>query len=97
MGEEIISGLDLIELEAVCDERPEVHAARSDDFHQTAHPLLPAGAKRGYNLVVSETRSKGAERDAKIGRVDAKDWKVSRQAVARAWRTRRFIASLTLR
>jgi hypothetical protein len=71
VGEEVVGGLDVVELVVVGDERPEVEAAAGDDVHQAAHALLAAGAQRGDDLVVAEAGVEGGQRDLQVVAVDA--------------------------
>src|SRR3546814_14498045 len=58
--EEFVGFLDLVQFEAMRDQRLRIHSPRADHLHQTAHRLIAARTKRGEDPVVA-----GPGKDAK--------------------------------
>ena len=71
VAEEPVGLLDLPEPEAVGEQRGRVEPARLDHRDEPAHPLLAAGAERGDDPVVAETRREGGIRQLELAGVDA--------------------------
>ena len=59
VGEQLVRLLDLVEREAMRDQRAQIDPAGGDHVHQPAHALLAAGTQRGHDPVVAEA---GGER-----------------------------------
>jgi hypothetical protein len=53
--EQVISGLDLVQLETMRHQRFQIDPSACDDRHQPSHPFLPAGAQRRDDFQVSES------------------------------------------
>ena len=70
MAEQLISLLDLIELEPMRNERSQVDTSRGDRRHKPPHALLASWTKRRDDRKIGKTGAEGTQRYGEIGRVD---------------------------
>ena len=71
VAEEIVRFLNLIEGEAVRDQRAQIDASVLDHRHEAAHPLFAARAKRGHDLLIAKAGVKGLVRRHQLAGVHA--------------------------
>src|ERR1043165_7166470 len=71
LPEEPIGRGDVVELEAMRDERTKVAATAANHVEQAAHPLLAAGAKRRDDAIVGESRSERLVGNRELAGVNA--------------------------
>src|ERR1051326_8463088 len=71
LTEEPICLGDVVELEAMRDERTKVEATAANHVEQAAHPLLAAGAKRRDDAIVGQSGPERLVRDGELAGVDA--------------------------
>jgi hypothetical protein len=80
MREQIVGFLDLVELEAMRDERAKINPARTDYAHQSPHALLAPWAQGAHNGNVPEPGVERFERHGQLPRVYAEAGKHASRA-----------------
>src|SRR6185436_10901916 len=71
VGEQVVSGLDLVQPEGVGHQLAEGEPLGGHHAHQAAHALLSARAQGGHDPVIAQPGREGVERHVQVARVDA--------------------------
>src|SRR5687768_6227975 len=68
VAEDAVRLADLVEREAMRDERRRVESPRLHDAHETLHAFLATGAQCGHDRVVAQTRRERVVRHLQLAR-----------------------------
>lgn len=72
LAEEPVGFCDSVERECVCQQRPQLQAAVTNEFHEAAHALLATGAESRDDFMVAEACSERFEWNGEFAGVDSK-------------------------